>query len=458
MFLSASVSLADNIADDAFWVIKDGKIASGISEIPYDDDETKIPSEMKDTIVDGEDVVVYKQLSNSFLDVRLTFEDKVDLSKNYTLLLEYKIPESHKGTSLIDGNKPLFIFGLSTTEQNLKSKNAPHSDAVVFVDAKWGEAEQWVIVKKYIYALPKVTELSGMIVSYAREYNKSDMTLFPYIKNLAFIPSEGEKPFYAEHFNGYDLGEFYNEKNNLKKKTDEHYCGGISPVITDADKEYFENEGASPLVAFRDFIPDSLGGHDGSGYIDCEILHALQVETGRDSIVIPGIQIPEGCTKIFTQMLIKKHKNENNSWIDADYSEVADKDMPIKAVFSTGDVVDLAKDTIKLQWTKFEGAIDVPNGATTLDLVFPSLKVGYLVDEIMLSAQYFTNVDDFVSENSGFEIEAFVNSDGSVSVTNGDLLAIYNLDGRIASDNDKVIVILAKNAEGKVSSKVLARK
>lgn len=463
LLLSASFSFAEGVInDDAFWVIKDGKIASGIEEVPYSDLGTKIPNVLKDTVVNGEDVVVYKQLSEDFLDVRLAFENTVDLSKNYTLLLEYQIPSSHHDTLLYDEekwrHKPLFILGLAQTIDNLEAKNAPHSDAIVFVDGKWGPTEQWVTTQKYIYSLPTITELNGMIVSYAREYNKGDLTEFPYIKNLAFITSDTHKPFYAENFGGYGLGEFYQEKNNLKKTTDANFCGGIKPVFTAADQENFEDEGRPVLLAFRDFIPDHMGGSDGSGYLDCEILHGLQVDTHRDSIVIPGIQIPEGCTKIFSKMLIKKHKNEKKTWVDADYSEVANLDMPIKAKFSTGEIVDLANDTIKLIWTKFEGALDVPNGATTLDLIFPAMPVGYLVNEIMLSAAYFTDVNDFIAENNAFEVEAYVNADGSISVANGELQAIYNLSGQIASESDKMVVILVKNAEGKVSSKVLVRK
>ena len=454
---SATMAFADTTLEDAFWIIQDGKLTGNATEMPYDDLDDKVPSEMKDTVVDGENVVVYKQITEDYLDLRLQFAENVDLSKNYTLLIEYKIPESHSGNKLIDGNKPLFILGLTSNVTNLEKKNAPHSDAIVFVDGKWGPVNQWVTVKKHIYAVPSVTSLAGMVFSYAREYIAGDLEEFPYIKNLAFLASDTEKPFYAENFDGYDLGEFYQEKNKINKMAAEAFCGGIKPVITEKDKEYFEDEGLASLLAFRDFVPDSMKGSDGSGYIDCEILHALQVETNRDSIVIPNIQIPAGCSKIFSRMLIKKHKNEGLTWVDADYSTVENIDMPILVKFNTGEVVDLARDTIKLVWTKFYGEVDVPAGATALDLILPSMKVGYLVDEIMLSPANFSSIRESASDDS-FEIQAYIEENGHIVVLNGDLLAVYNLTGGVAAENDKAIIILVKNDEGKLYTKKLIRK
>lgn len=449
--------------DNAYWIIKDGKIADGITYVPYTDLENKVPSELADTIVDGEPVVVYRQLSKSFLDVRLALATPLDFSKNYVLVLEYKIPASHADTLLMHGerldHKPLFIFGfVPTTTKTDMDRNAPHSDISVCVDGKWGKVNEWETNVQYIFSPASAPAMEGMFFTYAREYIVGDMTEFPYIKNMAIVSLDQEKPFYAENFDGYGLGEFYDEKIALKpKKGTRVFNGGVNPIITDRDVEYASDQGRPSLAAFRDFIPDSLRGQDGSGYYDCEILHGLQIESDRDSVIFPGIALPEGCSKFYTSMLIKKHKNEKGMWKDADYSEVKDLNVPIKLKFNTGEIVDIADDRIMLQWTKFESVVEVPTGATSADLIFYPTPVGYLVDEIFFTAAEFTNVKDFMAKNSAFEVEAYVDDNGEIVVLNGDIQAIYNLNGRIASKGDKIVIVLVKNAEGQVSSKLMIR-
>lgn len=464
--LSMSVAAFAGLSyDNAYWIIKDGRISEGINYVPYSDLENKVPSELADTTVDGEPVVVYRQLSANFLDVRLSLETPLDFSKNYVMVFEYKIPASHADTLLMHGerldHKPLFIFGfVPTATKSDLDRNAPHSDVAVYVDGKWGKTDEWETNVQYMYVPERITTAEAMFFTYAREYIAGDMTEFPYIKNMAIVALDQEKPFYAENFDGFGLGEFYDEKIALKpKKGTRVFNGGVNPVISDADVEYASDQGRPSLVAFRDFIPDSLRGQDGSGYYDCEIQHGLQIETDRqDSVVFPGIAIPEGCSKFYSSMLIKKHKNEKGLWPDADYSEVKDLDVPIKLKFSTGEIVDIADDRITLQWTKFKSSVDVPAGATSMDLIFYPSKMGYLVDEILFSAAEFTNVKDFMAQNHAFEVEAYVDDNGEIVVLNGDLQAIYNLNGRIASEGDKIVVILVKNAEGQFSSKLMLRK
>lgn len=458
----SGTAFAELSFDNAYWVIKDGKLTNNVEVWEYDPDdlEDKIPNVLKDTVVGGENVVVYKQISHDFLDVRLKFNTKnpLDLSTNYVMVLEYMIPSSHKDTMISEGNKPLWIFGFASTENNLKVKNATHAEAYSMVDAKWGAADEWVTSYKYIYAPSTLTDslLYGMNFTYAREYKpgksyyRGEMTEFPYIKNVAFVSIKEGKPFYAENFDGIDLGEFYDEKlPGLKKKS--LYNGDIKPVVT---TDY--NRGV--LYLFRDFLPDSIADQDGSGYIDCEQLHALQVESDRDSIMIPGIQIPTGTEKIYSKMLIKKHKNEKNTWVDADFSEFSNADLPILLKFNTGEVVDLAKDTIKMIWTKFEGEVKVPAGAESFDLIFKSGKAGYLVDDIMLSSQKFADVKVDQVDADAFDIVAYVDKNGDIVVLNGELVAAYNMEGRVATKNDKIVAIVVKNDKGQLASKVILRK
>ena len=184
----------------------------------------------------------------------------------------------------------------------------------------------------------------------------------------------------------------------------------------------------------------------------------MQVETNRDSIVFPGIQIPDKTEKIYSKMLIKKHKNEKRLWKDANYSEVANDDAPILIKFNTGELVDLAKDTIKMIWTPMEGVIDVPANATSFDLIFKPAKVGYLVDDIFFSAQRLADVKVDQVDADAFDIVAYVDENGDIVVENGELVAVYNMEGRVATKADNVVAIIVKNDKGQLASKVIIRK
>ncbi|MDO4526111.1 MAG: hypothetical protein Q4B61_12365, partial [Bacteroidales bacterium] len=74
--LIASTSVFAELSfDKAYWIIKDGKLTDNVEIYEYDPEDLdgKVPSELKDTTVDGENLVVYKQLSDDYLDVRLKF-------------------------------------------------------------------------------------------------------------------------------------------------------------------------------------------------------------------------------------------------------------------------------------------------------------------------------------------------------------------------------------------------
>lgn len=465
-FVSAS-AFADIDLTDAYWVIKDGRMTSNISYIPYDEDDlgTKVPDVLVDTTIDGENVVAIKHLSMHFLDPRFQFdpENKLNLSTNYMLTFEYKIPSSHSDMNLIsEGNKPLFIFGYSQNEKSIKNKNCTKSEAYTMIDAKWGVAGEWVTVNKYIFANPSVTTLEGMIISYAREYLEGDMKEFPCIKNMGFVKMKEGKPFYAENFDGAGLGEFYYETVDISDPypdgtNDEDavvtFNGGIKPVITE---EYFKaHKKGIALTAFRDFQKDIHRDQDGSGFVDNEILHALQVEADRDSIVFPGIKLPENTNKIYSSMLIKRHKNEKRVWKDGKYDN---EDLPILVKFNTGEIVDLAKDSINTVWTKMEGSIDVPAGATSIDLIIKASTVGYLVDEIYLSNNKLEGVKVDQFEANSFDFVAYFDNEGNLVVLNAQIVAVYNMKGAVASKNDKAVVVVVKNDKGQLASKVLVRK
>lgn len=472
ILVSAMNLFAGDAFDNAYWIIKDGKLVNNVSIKHYDDEETYIADELVETTKDGVNAVEFRKKTKRFLDPRILFDtlNPVNLNTHYILVMEYMIPSEHAGIKLVgedNGNKPLFIIGLAPTEKELGgSYNAPHCPAVVYIDAKWGVTDQWVSTSKYVFANPSIQSLQGMYLTYAREYNNGDLETFPYIRNLCFIStSDNVKPFYAENFTfaNYSIGEFYGEsyyvyhpqpKQN-KKITDEVFHGGIKPVITEKDID-----DAVYLHTFRNFIPNELGDCDGSGYMDDEILQALLIESAdvRDSVVIPGIQIPSGTSKIYSEMLTKKYyKYENINVEDPAYPAVANMDMPIKFKFNTGEIVDVAKDTMKMTWTKYKGEVNVPAGATTVDLIFTPMDCAYLVDEIYLSASPTISVKDIIAENNDFEIISYVDGNGNIVVLNGEIEAMYNMNGKPASIKDKIVVIVVKNEEGKKASKIIVR-
>ena len=68
LMISSSV-FAELSFDDAYWIIKDGKLTDNVEVWDYDPEklEDKIPNVIADTTVNGENVVVYKQISQDFL-------------------------------------------------------------------------------------------------------------------------------------------------------------------------------------------------------------------------------------------------------------------------------------------------------------------------------------------------------------------------------------------------------
>ena len=487
--LIASVASVFADADsDKYWLIKDGKfVTENVTVSPYTSKKVQlgidIPNQMKDTVVDGENVVIYKQLSTHYLDVKLKIDslNPIDLSKYYVMVLEYKIPESHKDFNLMSGNndrnKPMFIIGMQQTMAEIEKEPDPNACKVyTTIDAKFGDANKWVTKKQYIYSNPSIQSIGGMVFSYARE--KGEISEFPYIKNFYFEPLEGGKPFYAENFDCPIHNALYNEiveayrvfevekedgTTELQLELDVIYNGGVEAVISKTETLQYVLD--HNLVWFRDYVPDSLKGIDGSGYMDDEVLHGLQIEAQRDSIVFPGIKLPNGIKQFKSEMIVKKHKNDKASsydrWDDADPATVVNvMDVPIKVRFNTsdgtGETIELDDNKLQMIWTKHESIINVPDGAESMDLIFSSLPVGYLVDNIMFTALGVDGVNDYNADS--FEINAYIDANGNVVVLNGELLATYNLNGQAASINDKAIVIIVKGENGAIAAKTLIRK
>lgn len=480
-------SIASVFADansDKYWLIKDGKfVPENVTVSPYTGKKVQlgksIPNQMKDTVVNGENRVVYRQLSTDFLDVKLKFDslNPVDLSKYYVMVLEYMIPESHKDYNLLvdkdDRSKPLFLIGMQPTMAEIEKDPDPNTCKVfTTIDAKLGPANEWRTEKRYLYANPSIQTVAGMVFSYARETGR--ISEFPYIRNLYFEPMEGGKPFYAENFDCPIHNLFYNEivemyktyeiekedgTKEIQKEMNVIFNGGIEPILSTTEKLQYVID--HDLVFFRDYIPDTLRGTDGSGYLDDEVIHGLQIEAQRDSVVFPGIKLPKGTKQFKSEMIVKKHKNDKLEsflrWDDADPATVVNvMDVPIKVRFNTGQIVDLDDNKLQMIWTKHESIINVPDGAESMDLIFSSLPVGYLVDNIMFTALGVDGVNDYNADS--FEINAYIDANGNVVVLNGELLATYNLNGQAASINDKAIVIIVKGENGAIAAKTLIRK
>lgn len=465
LFAAASSLFAGLQSDGNYYLIKDGRLCDDVQIMPYDESDYDNSNLLLDTVVDGENLMYYVQRSVEFLDVKLKLDslNPLDLNENYEMIFEYLIPKAcKKATFSACDKKPYFIVGFETDYATIEKKpNAQKCSASVMIDGKYLDTDKWHRSNRYVYAHPNDRIIRGMVFSFAREV-KGDVLSYPLIKNFYFKKSgSGVKPFYAESFDGYGYGtysDFYNEKIEVALSSSK-FLGGITPTVSEADSIKAWDNFTEPIILFRDFLPDSLKGQDGSGYYDCELLHALQVEPERDSIVFKNIPLPSNCGKIYSQMLMKMHKNEGRWKIaSADSAEAYTLDVPIKVRFNNSDeIFDLAQDTLKKIWTLEKGELTVPTGATSMDLIFGSMKVGYLVDEIMFSTEPFVGLKDFKANNT-FDVIAYVDDNGNIVVLNGELIATYNLQGQIASKIDKAVVIIVKNEEGAIASKLMIRK
>ncbi len=466
MLFAAAASLFADDDSDKYWLIKDGKFVNeNVTVEPYTGRRAlkDVPNQMADTVVNGEDMVVYRQISYNYLDVKLRIDslNPIDRSKYQVLVLEYQIPEESSKANLTPvQKKPLFIIGLDESYETIEeSPDVNKTAARVQFSAKWGPVNQWVTEKQFVFMNPSIKTIGGIVFSYAREIFASKQLIhdFPYIKNFYFEPYEYGSPIYAENFEGPSLGNLWDETQLLGKNVNnDNFHGGISPVVTGKDTLQYLNN--LSVVLFRDYQADSTleTATDGSKYYDTEILQGLEIEANRDSVVFPGIQLPENCQKVYSQMIIKKHKNENGHWVDASYNTVKGKDMPIKLRFNTGEVIDLAKDEMNIIWTEFMGEVEVPAGATSCDLVFCSMPVGYTVDNIVLFTKNTNGLNDYLINS--FDIDAYVDANGNIIVLNGELIATYNMKGQIASKDDNTVIIVVKNEEGAISTKVMIKK
>lgn len=462
LFASVAASFAGE--SDNYYIIKDGRLTDNVQIMPYNEDDYDNSNLMRDTVVDGEELIAYIQRSMTFLDVKMQMNTPLDLNENYVLVLEYYIPKKCLKSVFTESNKkPLFIIGFEPDYATIEKRpNAQKCSASVMIDAKYEETDMWHTAEKYVYANPNKQVINGMVFSFGREVTR-DIKTYPLIRNYYFKKMDsGVKPFYAESFDGFGFGtnsDFYNEKIEVYLERAE-FLGGITPKVSERDSAIAWDNFTEPIILFRDFLPDSLNGQDGSGYYDCELLHALQMEPNRDSVVFENIPLPTGCEKIYSQMLMKMHKNEKR-WVIApeDSAEALTIDVPIRVKFDNSDeIFDLTQDTLKKIWTLYKGELTVPEGATSMNLIFGGMKVAYLVDEVMFSTEEFNGVNDYFSTQPSFAVEAYVDQNGNIVVLNGELIATYNLKGQIATKEDKAIIIVVKNEEGVIASKVMIRK
>ncbi len=454
--LSSVASIQAGIFDSEYSVIKDGKLAEGVTVVEYDPSIIIDPNTITEGVAapDGSIAAQYNQVTQdgkNLPDVKLAFANPVDLSKNYILYIEYMIPGSHAEDLICAANKPLFMFGFAADAETLDAKGINDINGAAYIDAKYGVTDQWVKAYKYVFVNPSVTSLAGMILSYSREYTNGDLTEFPLIKNLSFIQSEnGVKPFYAENFRL--SGDTWTEEPSISssrkfKATD--IAGGIKP-----EPELEDDFNKVGLFLFRAYEAGSTMNQDGSGYIDGEHFHAMEVKSAyTGNLLIKDIPLPAGIQEIHSEMLIKMNPK------DGDLESAMVAPLPIKFAFNTGEEVAMTENVLDGMWKKETATIAVPAGATSVTLKFGAIAdASYLVDDIILSSAEFNNVEEFMAENNAFEVNAYVDANGNIVVLNGELEAVYNMNGVVASENDKVVVILVKNAEGQKASKLMIRK
>ena len=79
-------------------------------------------------------------------------------------------------------------------------------------------------------------------------------------------------------------------------------------------------------------------------------------------------------------------------------------------------------------------------------------------DDIFFSAQRLADVKVDQVDADAFDIVAYVDENGDIVVENGELVAVYNMEGRVATKADNVVAIIVKNDKGQLASKVIIRK
>ncbi len=306
---------------EEFYLIKDGKLQSGVEVVDYVKAEEQPTFESGVEAPDGSAASLLK-LNVKYKDARFYIPEGVDLSKYWNVEIEFYFKDGdidvtkHCGTNkwavINMGFAADTVGGISTIDQgfcqnafDVKLKNKP---------------DTWNVEKQFIYAPPAEKAFKYFVLGWQRQILAQDSIGPTYIKNLKFY-GKGTRPFFAEDFNTQAAysdvldgaqtyvvqGTFMDNEieeedpirtNNINILLNQH-CN--LPIYSGCA------EGATKRqtgVLFRRLFEDT--GSDGSNIYDCEHLHSINlvsssVRTGRKGrtfFLVPtaGVEKAEGFT------------------------------------------------------------------------------------------------------------------------------------------------------------------
>ena len=428
---------------EEYWVIKDGKMNEDITIMPNTTDA--VYDELKKGNATTGASYLHKE--NPYKDVQIDLSSfPVSLKSTWILEMEYKVPATALDptgphSDLWEGKKPMFIFAMYPEKEVDGKKvefNCNGAPVRIDIDGKFfAQADTWTTVRKYVYANPSVDSCKVLTLSYCREV--ADVMDPIYIKNLKFINGEGgQKPFYAEDFQGVG-------GKRLGKFLDNSCCRGSIGKFEEADLAGGKQLASEDLVQLTRLWEDN--GHDGSWFMDDENYHALKVPAAGADITIAGIEIPAELSnggEIAFKAFIKN--NPLGAAITAATTN-EQRLIPASIKFDNGKEIQITDSLLDGQWDAINSVIAVPAGAKTLDLIFKSnADFDYLIDNIRIGANWIG--DNVATIASDIEIEITPNPASDIITVSGDVekIEVIALNGAVvasAEGNQANIAALA---------------
>lgn len=419
--LSLLAAVASASATEQY-IIKDGKLATGVEILPYAKESAGPLFEEGVTMGGATAAKITPQVQ--YTETRFYVPEGIDLKKTWTVEVEFYYNAADLDSVDHAGANKWQVMDIGyhadTTGGNY-TLSGVLADNTFDVKVK-NKAGQWNTESQFIYINQHTTSIKEVIFGWQRQIDPTVTTIGPvYIKNLKFV-GEGNKPFYYENFDLLSTISSESTSNINKYVADE----GTGDVTDSPDYALAGSENSNP-GGFVTPIPWYSGqatdgstrqndlsikrlfedeATDGSGYYDSEILHGLDIvlptgtgrkaagRCGRSFCLIPldGTALQQ--TTTLTLDFIAKWDASRTTEKFSDETDEANLVLPVKYAFvddaaaaATGDL-DLATDKLlDGKWTAYSCSIPFVAGKKYLALVFdrPSMY-SYVVDNIQLTS------------------------------------------------------------------------
>ncbi len=363
---------------DPYYIIKDGKVQSGIT---YPQGEYNLVLTESDSCLSVSKTGMY-QNSVSF-SIPAT-NPALHLNGRY-LVMEYKLEENvlcdadhmdnyyHEIT--VKKDDPLVEVSAYKMVIN-KEDGYGLPLSTVRIDGKFNKNTIVDYVRSEHYSYARKNDAIGMVtLSFAA--TSADCRSTMKIKNLYYAKSDSEmQPFFSCDF--YSPACVNSSVGRINPKSSPYWSYYI--VYNDRRSPVFLSKMTSEL----DF---NWTGTDGSSYLISELLHGLSVRNAKlerkmqptDSIIIQDIALPKNAGKMQVEFLTRISYVYDSSWVKAK--------IPVYAKFDNAkSSVQLFNDTLPMVYEKRVAEVPVPAGAKSVSLYFlQSENSDYIVDNLILS-------------------------------------------------------------------------